>query len=80
MGGQSASEQHISTLTDSIILLRYIQQRKAMDRGLMVLKMRGSEHDKNPPSHDRWQRDACRRPFDDVPDVFGESAMAGPSP
>jgi circadian clock protein KaiC len=46
MGGQSVSEQHISTLTDSIILLRYIQQRQTMHRGLMVLKMRGSEHAK----------------------------------
>ena len=47
VGGQSVSEQHISTLTDSIILLRYIQQNQAIHRGMMVLKMRGSEHDKN---------------------------------
>ena len=47
VGGQSVSEQHISTLTDSIILLRYIQQHQAIHRGMMVLKMRGSEHDKN---------------------------------
>ncbi len=46
VGGESASEQHISTLTDSIILLRYIQQQDTMHRGLMVLKMRGSEHAK----------------------------------
>ncbi|MER8485351.1 ATP-binding protein [Mesorhizobium sp. M1322] len=46
VGGHSASEQHISTLTDSIILLRYIQEAEFMHRGLMVLKMRGSEHDK----------------------------------
>jgi circadian clock protein KaiC len=46
IGGQSVSEQHISTLTDSIILLRYIQERQTMHRGLMVLKMRGSEHAK----------------------------------
>lgn len=46
IGGQSVSEQHISTLTDAIILLRYIQQRQTMLRGLMVLKMRGSEHSK----------------------------------
>ena len=45
-GGQSVSEQHISTLTDSIILLRYIQRQQTMHRGLMVLKMRGSEHAK----------------------------------
>lgn len=46
IGGESASEQHISTLTDSIILLRYIQERQRMNRGMMVLKMRGSEHSK----------------------------------
>ncbi len=46
IGGESASEQHISTLTDSIVLLRYIQQQQTMHRGLMVLKMRGSEHAK----------------------------------
>jgi circadian clock protein KaiC len=33
-------------LTDSIILLRYIQEQETMHRGLMVLKMRGSEHAK----------------------------------
>ena len=47
IGGESASEQHISTLTDSIILLRYIQERQTMHRGMMVLKMRGSEHSKD---------------------------------
>jgi circadian clock protein KaiC len=46
VGGESASEQHISTMTDSIILLRYIQEQDTMHRGLMVLKMRGSEHAK----------------------------------
>jgi circadian clock protein KaiC len=46
IGGESVSEQHISTLTDSIILLRYIQEQNTMNRGLMVLKMRGSEHAK----------------------------------
>jgi circadian clock protein KaiC len=46
VGGETASEQHISTLTDSIILLRYMQEHDTMHRGLMVLKMRGSEHAK----------------------------------
>ena len=46
VGGETASEQHISTLTDSIILLRYMQEQDMMHRGLMVLKMRGSEHSK----------------------------------
>lgn len=46
MGGSSITEGHISTLTDSIILLRYIEMFGEMKRGLTVLKMRGSVHDK----------------------------------
>lgn len=47
MGGESITEAHISTLTDSIILLRYVEMYGEMRRGLMVLKMRGSAHDKD---------------------------------
>jgi circadian clock protein KaiC len=46
MGGSSITEAHISTLTDSIILLRYVEMFGEMRRGLTVLKMRGSPHDK----------------------------------
>jgi circadian clock protein KaiC len=46
MGGTSITEGHISTLTDSIILLRYVEMFGDMRRGLTVLKMRGSAHDK----------------------------------
>ena len=45
-GGESVTESHISTLTDSIILLRYVEINGEMRRGLTVLKMRGSMHDK----------------------------------
>ncbi|MER9963650.1 circadian clock protein KaiC [Mesorhizobium sp. M0045] len=77
VGGQSASEQHISTLTDSIILLRYIQEGDFMHRGIMVLKMRGSEHDKQIR---RFTIDGggmhLGQPFDGAPDVFGDSAAS----
>ncbi|MBZ9849693.1 circadian clock protein KaiC [Mesorhizobium sp. CA14] len=77
VGGQSASEQHISTLTDSIILLRYIQEGDFMHRGIMVLKMRGSEHDKQIR---RFTIDGTGmhlgQPFDGAPDVFGDSAAS----
>jgi circadian clock protein KaiC len=43
MGG--AAESHVSTMTDAIILLRYVESRGAAHRGLMVLKMRGSKHE-----------------------------------
>ena len=46
LGGESITETHISTITDSIILLRYVEMHGQMRRGLTVLKMRGSLHDK----------------------------------
>lgn len=45
-GGTSITEAHISTITDSIILLRYVELYGDMRRGITVLKMRGSPHDK----------------------------------
>jgi circadian clock protein KaiC len=44
-GGASITETHISTITDTIILLRYVEMHGEMQRGLTVLKMRGSAHD-----------------------------------
>jgi circadian clock protein KaiC len=71
VGGESASEQHISTMTDSIILLRYIQEQEIMHRGLMVLKMRGSEHAKEIR---RFTIDGTGmhlgEPFKEAPNVF----------
>lgn len=46
LGGESITETHISTITDSIILLRYVEMGGQIRRGLTVLKMRGSVHDK----------------------------------
>ena len=45
LGGGSVTEKHISTLTDSIILLRYVESYGRMRRSLVLLKMRGSAHD-----------------------------------
>jgi circadian clock protein KaiC len=45
-GGESITETHISTITDTIILLRYVELHGEMRRGLTVLKMRGTFHDK----------------------------------
>ena len=47
MGGESITETHISTITDSIILLRYVELHGTMRRGITVLKMRGSWHEKD---------------------------------
>ncbi|MEM1398331.1 MAG: circadian clock protein KaiC [Pseudomonadota bacterium] len=45
-GGTSITEGHISTITDSIILLRYVEIFGEIRRAVAVLKMRGSHHDK----------------------------------
>ncbi|MCW2950147.1 MAG: circadian clock protein KaiC, partial [Thermoleophilia bacterium] len=45
-GGTSITEAHISTITDSIILLRYVERLGEVRRAITVLKMRGSAHDK----------------------------------
>jgi circadian clock protein KaiC len=47
VGGGSITEKHISTLTDSIVLLRYVELSGRMRRSINVLKMRGSQHDVN---------------------------------
>jgi circadian clock protein KaiC len=46
-GGPSITETHISTLTDSIILLRYVETFGVLRRALAILKMRGSQHERN---------------------------------
>jgi len=46
LGGASVTESHISTITDTIVLLRYVELYGEMRRGITVLKMRGSPHDK----------------------------------
>ena len=45
-GGTSVTEAHISTITDTIILMRYVEMFGEIRRGLAVLKMRGSFHEK----------------------------------
>jgi circadian clock protein KaiC len=45
-GGDSITDAHISTITDAILLLRYVEKNGALSRGVIIIKMRGSEHDK----------------------------------
>ena len=47
IGSESITESNISTNTDLIILLRYVEVYGEIRRGLAVLKMRGSKHDKD---------------------------------
>jgi circadian clock protein KaiC len=46
MGSNSITDSHISTITDTIILLQYVEIRGEMARAINVFKMRGSWHDK----------------------------------
>lgn len=46
MGAHSITESHISTITDTIIMLQYVEIRGEMSRAINVFKMRGSWHDK----------------------------------
>jgi len=45
MGAHSITESHISTITDTILLLQYVETRGQMSRAINVFKMRGSWHD-----------------------------------
>ncbi len=46
MGSNSITDSHISTITDTIIMLQYVEIRGEMSRAINVFKMRGSWHDK----------------------------------
>jgi circadian clock protein KaiC len=46
MGTQSITDSHISTITDTILMLQYVEIRGEMTRAINVFKMRGSWHDK----------------------------------
>ena len=46
MGGASVTEGHISSIADCIVLLRYVEIAAEVHRGVTVLKMRGSRHEK----------------------------------
>jgi circadian clock protein KaiC len=46
MGTNSITESHISTITDTILLLQYVEIKGEMSRAINVFKMRGSWHDK----------------------------------
>ncbi len=45
-GGDSITDAHISTITDAILLLRYVEKGGELSRGVIIIKMRGSDHDR----------------------------------
>jgi circadian clock protein KaiC len=46
MGGDIVTQSHISTITDSIILLKYVEIMGEIRRMISLMKIRGSDHDK----------------------------------
>jgi circadian clock protein KaiC len=46
MGATSITDSQISTITDTILMLQYVEIRSEMSRAINVFKMRGSWHDK----------------------------------
>lgn len=46
MDSHSITDSHISTITDTILMLQYVEIRGEMCRAINVFKMRGSWHDK----------------------------------
>jgi circadian clock protein KaiC len=46
VGGVASGELHMSTVSDTIVVLQYVGRDAEVARGLVVLKMRGSDHDK----------------------------------
>ena len=47
MAGGGKVGAHISTPTDAIVLPRYLEMGEEPGRGLTVIKMRGSRHDRH---------------------------------
>lgn len=78
-GGDSITEAHISTITDAIILLRYVEIGGELRRGISVIKMRGSQHAKSIHEFTIDARGmAIGRPFSHAPSmVLSSSATAG---
>jgi circadian clock protein KaiC len=73
LGRGVTEDAAISTAMDSIVILRYIDEKGSSARGLMVLKMRGSNHSKQ--MHRIEISDAGMRvgaPFQGINDILGE--------
>lgn len=45
LGSSGATESQLSSLFDTIVMLRFVEVRSALRHGVIILKMRGSAHD-----------------------------------
>jgi circadian clock protein KaiC len=69
MQAGGVAESHVSTMTDAIILLRYVESGGSAHRGLLVLKMRGSDHETG--VHEYTIDDSGLKVLGPMPDVVG---------
>ena len=69
MEGNAPDESHVSTMTDAIIMLRYVESGGSAHRGLLVLKMRGSRHASG--VHEYRIDDSGLHVLGPMPDVVG---------
>lgn len=71
VGNNAPTDTQISTITDSIILLRYVELNGQLRRAMTVVKMRGSDHDKNINEYTIDQQGiAIGEPFRDVAGIL----------
>ncbi|HUQ66727.1 MAG TPA: circadian clock protein KaiC [Flavitalea sp.] len=73
VGGTSVTDNHISTITDTIILLRYAEVFGQIHRVITVLKMRGSLHTKGIHEFDITDKGMNIKPaeFDRMSGILG---------
>lgn len=80
-GGDSITEAHISTITDVIILLRYVEIGGDIRRGISVIKMRGSQHAKSILEFTIDSRGMIiGKPFANMPSMVLGSSMSSTAP
>jgi len=46
LGATQITDSHLSTITDHIIMIRYVEIQSELHHAVLILKMRGSAHDK----------------------------------
>ncbi len=76
LGGWKITRNKISFIVDSYILLRYLELDSEIKRALMVLKMRGSDHQKEIREYNIEQNGmVIGKPFDGISGIFLGTGM-----
>ncbi len=80
-GGDSVTQAQISTITDAIVLLRYVEVGPDLRRGISVIKVRGSQHSKSIHEfHIDSRGMVIGRPFLNITGTVLGNASNGPVP